>query len=81
MALSHNDRAQIADELHNKPLQELAAVALQIELAVMAIDEGAPVRARSLCDDASETLGRALDSLRAIATDIRVPQYSAHDAA
>lgn len=73
------ERASLAAQLHDHPLQELAGVGFQLERVLMALDRGATEDAVALVDDATNHLRRQIDGLRVLMSELRAPQLDRVD--
>ncbi|MEL7208965.1 MAG: histidine kinase, partial [Actinomycetota bacterium] len=68
-----DERARIAAEIHDRPLQRLAGVGYSLQRLHLMLDRGATDEAGQLCDRASDELADQLVELRGLMTDIRPP--------
>lgn len=66
-------RSEIAYELHDGPIQRLAAVGYTLDRAVMALERGDEGSGRDLLDKTRESLRGEVSSLRALMVALRPP--------
>lgn len=67
------ERSRIAAEIHDRPVQELAAVGYQVELATIALMTNDVERASEICDEVADGLSEQLTALRQLMVEIRPP--------
>ena len=67
------ERAALAMDLHDGPIQHMSRVVLQLELAAMALDTGDVAAARRDLLDAAEAVGTEVDNLRTVMAALRPP--------
>jgi len=67
------ERTRIAAEIHDRPVQRLAAVGYQVEMATIALATNDTDKAAEICDDVADELSNQLTALRRLMVDIRPP--------
>ena len=67
------ERTRIAAEIHDRPVQRLAAVGYQVEMATIALATNDNDKAAEICDDVADELSNQLTALRRLMVDIRPP--------
>lgn len=67
------ERSRIAAEIHDRPVQRLAAVGYQVEMATIALATDNTEKAAEICDDVADELSNQLTALRRLMVDIRPP--------
>jgi signal transduction histidine kinase len=70
---TENERSRLAGELHDGPIQRLAAAGFHLENATRRLEEGDPERVLWLQRKASEIVAGEIDGLRQLMTDLRPP--------
>lgn len=68
-----DERTRIAAEIHDRPVQRLAAVGYQVEMATIALAANDTDKAVEICDDVADELSNQLSALRRLMVDIRPP--------
>lgn len=70
---AESERAGLARELHDGPIQHLATLTFETALALMALDEGDVPAARESIDSLQQGLAEEVDQLRTLMSNLRPP--------